>query len=769
MALEGERKLGSALGQAINYANLGSLLESQEKIDSARWYYKRSMQLNQKAGSRLGIALCWIHLGGLEEKAGQWDQAIAKYQHAEEILRSVGDQWHWMEAAISLIRANIDKGDLSMASHYMKEAEPVAQQLGAWQELEALYHEKSRMCSKRGDSEQAFMNYKKSQAYRDSLVSEKKIQHIQNIRIKYERESKEQQMLAMQRDIEQERRIKKVFLLSGLCIILLCAVIIVFLWYVIRIRSKNHKMQVQIQRAKDHFFMNITHEFRTPLTIILGFGRQMTDGTLVTKEELKKAGGMILRQGNGLLDLVNQLLDIAKERSFVDQPPYRHGDAVTYIRMLAECHQILAQDKNIEFLFTAKQSTVMMDFIPSYLTKIVRNLLSNAIKFTPQHGMVRASVEVEKNKLKLVVRDNGQGIPSDDIPYIFDLFYQAQNPSADVGSGVGLALTKQLVEAMNGTIEVESKVGVGTTFTVSLPLKATRQDAVIKPIETYEQESPNYNQEPEESIEESEESIEEPETTQKNAVSVLVVEDNADVARYIGMQIRHKYQLYFAHDGVEGLEKALSLMPDLILTDLLMPRKDGLEMCREIKMSEVLNHIPVIMITARSTDADKLMGLEAGADAYLVKPFSADELKLRIRNLIKQREVMREKYALSSNVHVNNMTALNKLDKEFLHKFIDYVYVHMNNGTVSVESVAADLCMTPKQLRSKIVAITGENPSAYIQKIRLEKAQRMLQVEPNMSIGEIALKCGFEDFAYFSRVFKKKYGVMPSQYRRLPS
>lgn len=725
--------------------------------------------VESKSRLAIGSSVVLIYLGGLEEKAGQWDQAIAKYQHAEEILRSVGDQWHWMEAVISLIRANIDKGDLSMASRYMKEAEPVAQQLGAWQELEALYREKSRMSSKRGDSEQALMNYKKSQVYRDSLISEKKIQHIQNIRIKYERESKDQQMLAMQRDIEQERLIKRVFLFSSLCIILLCAVIIVFLWYVIRIRSKNHKMQVQIQQAKDHFFMNITHEFRTPLTIILGFGRQMTDGVLTTKEEMKKAGGMILRQGNGLLDLVNQLLDIAKQRSVVDQPLYRHGDAVTYIRMLAECHQILAQDKNIEFLFTAKQSSVMMDFIPSYLTKIVRNLLSNAIKFTPRHGMVRASVEVEKDKLKLVVRDNGQGIPSDDIPYIFDLFYQLQNPSADVGSGVGLALTKQLVQAMNGTIDVESEVEVGTTFTVSLPLKATRQDAVIKPIEAYEPESPNYNQEPEESIEVPEESIEEPETTQKNAVSVLVVEDNADVARYIGMQIGHKYQLYFAHDGVEGLERALSLMPDLIVTDLLMPRKDGLEMCREIKMSEVLNHIPVIMITARSTDADRLEGLKAGADAYLVKPFSADELKLRIINLIKQREVMREKYALSSNVHVNNMTALNKLDKEFLHKFIDYVYAHMNNGMVTVESVAADLCMTPKQLRSKTVAITGENPSAYIQKIRLEKAQRMLKVKPDMSIGEIALKCGFEDFAYFSRVFKKKYGVMPSQYRRLPS
>ncbi|MFR5269704.1 MAG: phosphoenolpyruvate carboxylase [Hoylesella buccalis] len=284
-----------------------------------------------KAGSRLGVALCWIHLGELEEKAGQWAQAIAKYQHAEKILRSVGDQWHWMEAVISLIRANIDKGDLSMASHYMKEAEPVAEQLGAWEDLEALYREKSRMCSKRGDSEQAFMNYKKSQVYRDSLISEKKIQHIQNIRIKHERESREQQMQVMKRDIEQERRIKRVFLLSGLCIILLCAVIIVFLWYVIRIRSKNHKMQVQIQQAKDHFFMNITHEFRTPLTIILGFGRQMTDGTLTTKEELKKAGGMILRQGNGLDGQPTVGIKIAKEKSVVNQPLYRHGDAVTLV------------------------------------------------------------------------------------------------------------------------------------------------------------------------------------------------------------------------------------------------------------------------------------------------------------------------------------------------------------------------------------------------------------------------------------------------------
>lgn len=769
LALDGEKKLGSDLGQAINYANLGSLLESQQKIDSARWYYKRSMQLNQKAGSRLGVALCWIHLGGLEEKAGQWDQAIAKYQHAEEILRSVGDQWHWMEAVISLIRANIDKGDLSTASHYMKEAEPVAEQLGAWEDLEALYHEKSKMSFKRGDSEQAFMNYNKSQAYRDSLISEKKIQHIQNIRIKYERESKEQQMLAMQRDIEQERLIKRVFLFSSLCIILLCAVIIVFLWYVIRIRSKNHKMQVQIQQAKDHFFMNITHEFRTPLTIILGFGRQMTDGTLTTKEELKKAGGMILRQGNGLLDLVNQLLDIAKQRSVVDQPLYRHGDAVTYIRMLAECHQILAQDKNVEFLFTAKQSTVMMDFIPSYLTKIVRNLLSNAIKFTPKHGEVRASVEEEKDKLKLVVRDNGQGIPSDDLPYIFDLFYQAQNPSADVGSGVGLALTNQLVEAMNGTIEVESKVGVGTTFTVSLPLKAARQGAVIKPIETYEPESPNYNQEPEESIEVPEESIEEPETTQKNAVSVLVVEDNADVARYIGMQIGHKYQLYFAHDGVEGLERALSLMPDLIVTDLLMPRKDGLEMCREIKMSEVLNHIPVIMITARSTDADRLEGLKAGADAYLVKPFSADELLVRIDNLLAVRRLMRSKLSAALRYGTDEAMNYSDVSQIFLNKFVDMVYTHMRSRTADVEQVASSLCMTPKQLRSKLFAITGEAPSTYIQRIRMKYAQQLLDGNADLSVADVALRCGFNDISYFSRIFKQTFSMTPTQYRRLPN
>lgn len=201
----------------------------------------------------------------------------------------------------------------------------------------------------------------------------------------------------------------------------------------------------------------------------------------------------------------------------------------------------------------------------------------------------------------------------------------------------------------------------------------------------------------------------------------------------------------------------------------MMPVKDGLELCRDIRSSDVLSHIPVIVITARSTDMDRLKGLEAGADAYLVKPFSEHELKVRIKNLIRQKLVLRNKYALSSQTDVNNMSDLSNVDQAFLHKFIDVVYAHMSDFTTDTESIASDLCMTSKQLRSKIFAITGENTSSYIQKIRLVRAKQLLRDETSMDITSVALKCGFEDCAYFSRVFKKANGMTPSQYRRQPS
>ncbi|MGI6243275.1 MAG: ATP-binding protein [Prevotella sp.] len=759
LSLEGEKQLGSKIGQAINYANLGSVMESQNLTDSARIYFKKSLKLNREGGSNLGVALCQISLGQLEEKAKAWDKAIQRYMQAYHILKETGDHWHWMSAAFCIIDFYISRGDYVTAEQYITEAKPIAERLGSLEYLTNLYHEEYHINEQRGDYRQALDCYAKSQMYKDSLMGEAKMRRIQSIRVEYERKNKEREMYAMKHEIKQGKKLGLVFLISGICIFVLSTIIIASLWYIIRIRSKNHKMRVHIEQIKDNFYINLTHEFRTPLTIILGFSKQMIDGTLIEQSELKKAGEIIRRQGCGLLDLINQLLEIAKIKSGVTKPEYRHGDIVTYIRMIIESHQALARNKLIELTFMPKQTHQMMDFVPDYIIKIVRNLVSNAIKYTPLHGRVKLTAEVRGETFILKVIDNGQGILPEDLPYIFSPLYQSKVLSNEVGTGIGLALVKQLVETMKGSATVDSEVGKGSTFTVKLPLRVEKSETPIRTLDQDEEIMPNI--EPTPAVTHTDVS--------SRSISVLIVEDNVDVAQYIGMQLKHEYNLLFAHDGVEGLAKAKDLMPDIILTDWMMPLKDGLEFCREIRSSDVLSHIPVIIITARCTDADKLKGLEAGADAYLIKPFSADELKVRIKNLIRQKEIMRQKYALSSKNDVKNMPDLSAVDQAFLHKFIDLVYAHMANYTTDTESIASDLCMTSKQLRAKIFSITGENTSAYIQKIRMEKSKRLLKDETNMDIATIAMKCGFEDVSYFSRVFKKMYSITPSQYRRQPS
>lgn len=758
LALKGEEQLGSKLGQAINYANLGSLLEKENKIDSARLYFKKSLKLNREAGSELGEALCQLDLGELEEKDQAWDQAVRRYEKAYQILKNIDDSWHWLNAVFALIDFYISQDNYAKAGQYIAEAKPVVKQLGSFEYLTRLYHEEYMLSQKQGDSRRALESYVKSQMYKDSLMGETKTRRIQNLRLEYERKNKQREMMAVRQKMKQEKTFGTLVLISSICILLFCIAVIGFLWYVIRIRSKNHKMMVQIERIKDSFYTNLTHEFRTPLTIILGFSKQIADGSLVDRDELKKAGELMHRQGSGLLDLINQLLEIAKLKSGTVQLDYHHQDIIAYIRMITESHQALAKAKHVELMYMPDQTTLMMDFVPNYVIKVVRNLISNAIKFTPKNGRIKVITQVEYNFFQLQVVDNGKGIPAEDLPYIFDLFYQAGRSSAEVGNGVGLAMIKQLVDMMDGTLTVESEVGKGSTFTVRLPLKTEKQ---VSPTNALEEHNPALP---------CTEPVEENVDTEVNEerASVLIVEDNTDVAHYIGMQLNRDYNLFFAHDGAEGLDKAKDLMPDIILTDMMMPVKDGLALCRDIKSSDVLNHIPVIMITARCNDADKLSGLEAGADAYLEKPFSADELKVRIKNLIERNVNLSRKYALSSQTDINNMSDLSTVNQAFLHKFIDVVYAHMADRTTDAESIASDLCMTSKQLRTKIYAITGDNTSVYIQKIRMEKAKRLLKSEQSTSVGDIAMRCGFEDVSYFSRAFKKMYGITPSQYRRQP-
>lgn len=468
----------------------------------------------------------------------------------------------------------------------------------------------------------------------------------------------------------------------------------------------------------------------------------------------------IIRQGDHLLSLVNQLLNISKVRSSIEEPNWRTGDIVAFIRMIVENFQIFAQQKHLNLIFVPQQTFLQADFVPEYFRKIIHNLLSNALKYTPKGGHVYITTTEENNNLVIQIADSGKGIDKQDLPHIFETFYQGNNSCMDMGTGVGLSLAKQMVETMGGQITVKSAVGKGTVFFVTLPLKhgASQWEEWIPG-------EPEKNLTP--SVPTPDPASSESGTSGADPATILLVEDNQDVAFYIGGLLKDRYRLLYARDGKEGLEKAAEYMPDLILTDLMMPGMDGFDLCREIRSSIVLNHIPIIIITAKSEDVDKVQGLEAGADAYLLKPFNSDELHVRIAKLLEQRRVLREKYSRALRNNCPGSVKLLPADQAFMDRLTDIVYSQLSDTALNSDKIAEKMCMSKSQLNRKVRVITGSNTTTYILHVRMEKAKRMLSSN-DMPIGDIAMQCGFEDAGYFGRVFKQTFGMTPSQYRKKP-
>lgn len=362
--------------------------------------------------------------------------------------------------------------------------------------------------------------------------------------------------------------------------------------------------------------------------------------------------------------------------------------------------------------------------------------------------------------LELRVADNGRGIAPEDMPHIFEAFYQGSNDSGTVGTGIGLSLVDSLVKAMGGRITVKSAIGQGSVFTVDLPL--SHGDGKWRDFEVDKEAS-----EGRQAIDVPADGLPSGVESDDAASIVLVVEDNSDISRYIGSELKKSYALRYAVNGREGADLAKEIIPDLIISDIMMPEMDGLAMCRELKASEITNHIPVIFVTARSSQEDKIKGIEAGGDAYLYKPFSSDELNAHVESLLRSRMQLRRKFSESvASGDENAGEKLSDRDQQFLNHLIDVAYSVMADNGSDVETVASKMCMTRTQLNRKLQAVTGETSSAYLLRIRLSRAKRLLDDPKNFKIGDIAFKCGFEDFAYFSRVFKQKYGVTPSQYRK---
>ncbi len=510
----------------------------------------------------------------------------------------------------------------------------------------------------------------------------------------------------------------------------------------------------ELNEFKTRFYTNITHEFRTPLTVIMG----MSDNIKNHPQEKK----LIRRNGENLLRLINELLDLSKLESGKLNLNLIHQDLIVYLQYLTESFYSTAMQKNIRLVFHSEEKVVMMDYDEEKIQQIVYNLISNALKFTTDAGKIifHASRIQEEGEpvLKLKIKDTGIGMSPENVERVFDRFFQGNdsgtNPSE--GTGIGLSLTKELVELMKGRIEVESQIGEGTEFTLYLPIETSMANSE-KLV------SPNYPIVNEVPTEFQDEENDKAETFSSGSFpDLLVIEDNPDIIIYIKSILKNSYNIHTASNGKLGIEKALNLIPDIIISDVMMPEKNGYEVCDILKKDKRTSHIPIILLTAKSTQSDKVDGLKHGADAYLTKPFDKEELLIRLKKLVDIRQQLQLRYTNGLNEKTSSVSA-NSIEEIFLQKLQEQIQNHLSDTQFGVPQLAETINLSQMQLYRKLKALTGKTPSQFIRSYRLQKALELLQAG-ELNVSEVAYDVGFSDPSYFSRMFHKEFGKNPSQF-----
>lgn len=542
-----------------------------------------------------------------------------------------------------------------------------------------------------------------------------------------------------------------------------------------RNRFEARKLE-EIDRMKSNFFSNITHEFRTPLTLILGPLEQLLKDEV--QGNIKSRYQIMHRAARRLHRLINQLLEISKIEAGQMALGVEYTDITRAVKNSVLAFGSLAERKGIKLEIKAEQAIWgMLDFDKT--EKIVCNLLSNAFKFTQKGGAVEvkiSSINLVENGdngirtgeyLQLVVKDTGKGISAEQLQRIFNRFYQVDDSTKreQEGTGIGLALVKELVGVYRGTIEVESQPGQGTQFCVQLPMdRACFPDNEIRNSElVMPQDSPYEHWDHIASSEViSFDSCRENGTG--HSVHVLLVEDNPDMVAYIRDSISNTFQISSAENGLEGLAWARKNIPDIIVSDVMMPKMNGLELCAKIKTDERTSHIPVILLTARAAMEDKIEGLETGADDYLIKPFNIMELQVRMNNLIVQREKLREQFQRDFHRPLSGL-GKNSIDREFLNRLDTVVQQNITNLQFDVEKMAEVIGMSRAQLHRKLRALTNQSPGTFLRMIRLRHAARLLESGAG-NVAYVALEVGYSSLSHFAKSFQTYFGVLPSEFAK---
>jgi signal transduction histidine kinase/ligand-binding sensor domain-containing protein/DNA-binding response OmpR family regulator len=540
---------------------------------------------------------------------------------------------------------------------------------------------------------------------------------------------------------------------------------------------ESTKLQ-ELDELKTRFFANISHELRTPLTLILNPAEKALNEEL-DQNQLKTYLKLIYNNALRLKALVNQLLDISKIEAHKMRLEFSNGDLIEFIKSIVASFQFTAKEKGIKLKLLCNRATFLTRFDRDKLEKIISNLINNALKFS-REGTITVSIEVsgespEQRTVLIKVEDQGVGIPDNKLNFIFDRFYQVDNSfsRATEGTGIGLSLTRELVQLYGGTITVESEVGKGTTFYVKIAFpdlsQARGNEERLIPDNRLES---HYYDERILAPEEKEFKSDSKERSEKGSRSngkensetpvMLLIEDNDDLREFIRSTFANDFRVEEANNGEEGLEKALKIIPDIIICDLMMPKMDGMEFAQSFKHNLKTSHIPIIMLTARTAMDAKLEGLRIGVDDYLTKPFNTLELKMRVSNLLEQRKKLRESFGRNFSIEPETKN-VSSMDQKFLKKLTETIETNLGNPDLNVEMLEKEIGMERSYLYRKLKALTNYAPVDFIKEYRMKKAADLLNQKAG-NISEIAFMVGYTNMSYFSKIFRETFGTTPSRY-----
>ena len=555
--------------------------------------------------------------------------------------------------------------------------------------------------------------------------------------------------------------------------------------------AENDRLK-ELDAVKTKLYTNITHEFRTPITLIQGVNDQIKEeGLELQKESIIDKTEIVQRNSARLLHLVNQMLDLRKLESQSLPVHLIHGDIIAYLSYLVESFRSYAEEKGIDLQLSADPGTLFMDYDAEKFLTILSNMLSNAIKFTFEGGEVQVICQVSQRKerdwestsnrlvhlsssksqedqafFEVHVQDSGVGITADQLPNLFDRFYQVDDKSTRQaeGTGIGLTLCKELVSLLNGDLKVESSPGHGSTFCFRLPIQHSAQEASSDPSSLDEQRVAVFIPPTKKKLQED------ALAPSPDSPLVLIIEDNQEVAQFIGSTLEQQYRLIFAVDGEAGVNTALEEIPDLIVSDVMMPKKDGYEVCETLKHDPRTSHIPIILLTAKADRTSKLEGLQGGADAYLTKPFDREELLIRLDALFQGRQKMRDYYRSLVGLGQRRATVPEHLkrtqkEEDFIQRTRTAIEAHLTDPSFTIELLCKSVGMSKSQLHRKLTSLVELAPIQFVQQIRLDRARNLLE-ETDQRVGQIAYDCGFNDPDYFGRVFKKTFGMTPTEFRK---